>query len=99
MIETYRRKPTVAVMVLWDGSDRAVEEISSWTGLGRVDFSVFHLNDDGGAAIFNTEEHCWIPVPIGHRIIRGPLGEFYPISPAALEKTYEAVEGATDGDD
>lgn len=48
------------------------------------------------ARVWNSEERCWINVPVGHHLAKGPLGELYPISPAALAETYDDPDQARD---
>ena len=43
--------------------------------------------------VWNDQESAWIPCPVGHSVVKGRLGEFYPISPAAIAETYEPADG------
>lgn len=89
----YRKRPVVVDTILWDGTPEAAAELTAWCG---------HLNDNPAqsprflsapgvshAQVWNEQERCWIDVPVGHLVVRGLLGEFYPLSPDALAQTYE----------
>lgn len=81
-VTTRRKKPVEVRTLEWDGSN--LEELRTFCG------GAFEPPTPGyGAQLWNAEEECWINLPVGHHAVRGPLGEFYPLSPAALELTYE----------
>jgi hypothetical protein len=79
-------------MMPWDGTEEAWHHIAAWVGHGLAQ-PMLKLNGarppygtwQQQIAVWNTEENGWINCPVGHRIAKGRLGEFYPISPAALE--------------
>jgi hypothetical protein len=81
---TRRKKPIDVDTLLWTGSN--IEEMRRFCG------HAFTQLPGHTAEIWNSEEHCSIPVPEGHHVVRGPLGELYPLSPAALELTYEPLD-------
>lgn len=58
----------------WSRAD-AVEEI------GPLDIE--------NVVVWNVKEKQWLNVPVGHWIICGIAGEFYPCDPDVFEKTYE----------
>ena len=35
--------------------------------------------------------HEWLPLVLGHWVIKGVMGEFYPCDPDVFDATYEAV--------
>lgn len=47
--------------------------------------------DIEGVVVWNVKEQQWLNVPVGHWIICGIAGEFYPCDPDVFEKTYEPV--------
>lgn len=97
IVERTKRPVTVRTR-LWTGLN--VEEMREFCGLfpgGSVPLFAEPDPADGvyaSARVWNDQEHCWINVPVGHHLVAGPLGEFYPISPAALEETYEPLDPA-----
>jgi hypothetical protein len=92
VIEIYQRRPAYVEMILWDGSADSFYEIRDWVGISPdVGGPGFRFNAHDIAEVYNGEEHGWIPTPVGHRIVKGPVGEFYPISPAALALSYGPV--------
>lgn len=84
----YRKKPVIV-------------EAMQWTGLNPGDLQAFtgnlvEIGQGTGTSlelrVWNTEESCWVRCPNGHSVIKGKLGEFYPISPQALSETYEVAD-------
>jgi hypothetical protein len=99
LIERFRKRPIVVETILWDGTPERAEEIRNWIGDGLEGESLFLAPEEMSgvnehARVWNDQEHCWIPVPLGHRVVKGALGELYPISPAALVETFESAEAA-----
>lgn len=95
-VEVFRKKPVEVETILWDGTPERAEEIRAWTSESHHGAPMFLLPEDvqddwDEARVFNDQEGCWIPCPVGHRVVKGRLGEFYPISPAAVAETYERV--------
>jgi len=88
-VKHYRKKPVTVATLEWTGSNIAA--LREFTGdRGYLD------RTSGPLRIWNTEEGDWITCPVGHSVVRGRLGEFYPISPAALEATYEPAGDVPD---
>lgn len=85
-IERRRRKPLVIEVLLWNGTNG--EQVDDFTG-GRIGFG----RADGQIEVWNDQEKAWIVVPLGHYVANGALGEFYPVSPEAYEKTLEPDSG------
>jgi len=80
-------------MILWDGSDDAFLEISAWVGTSSETGPIFRLHEDGVTGqIYDTEHHSWVNVSIGQRVVKGSVGEHYPISPEVLAKTYTLAQ-------
>jgi hypothetical protein len=94
-VETYRKRPVTVETMLWDGTRERLAELERWAGNLRDDPTAsprFIVDADMNGAIYNDQEHCWINCPIGHRVVKGSLGEFHPVSPEAVAKTYERVD-------
>lgn len=90
MIRYFRKKPISVPMLEWTGEN--LDEIQQFTGRVPDDDGIllFRLINDI-AKVYNTEETGWIPCPVGHHVVKGVRGEFYPISPAVLEQSYDEV--------
>jgi hypothetical protein len=89
-----RQKKPVKVRTLeWDGDN--LDELLVFCGPFPGGSAPLFAGPDpadgvyASARVWNTQEHCWVLVPVGHHVVQGPLNEFYPLSPAALELTYE----------
>lgn len=88
-VEHWTGKPRVVEMMLWDGTQEASKAISQWVGVDENgDTNWIPPEPASPAQVWNTQEHCWVSCPVGHRVAKGRLGEFYPISPAAIEAGY-----------
>jgi len=88
-IEKRRKKPFVIEVLLWDGTN--FPQILEFAGKGGHDWGNARPRVGGVRVIevWNEQEQAWIAVPLGHRVARGALGEFYPMSPQAYEETTE----------
>jgi hypothetical protein len=99
--EIHRKKPVEIEMMPWSGNVEDLRDVQDWVGglLSRVVGT--DLPGDHKLQVWNAQESCWLDVPIGHHIARGALGEYYPVSPEAIKKTFEFVRyGVSDkGDD
>lgn len=87
-IARFRRKTFDVEMIRFDGDNG--EAVAEWAGSdeqGRLAIP----GPEGEVAIFNSQEGAWLSVPAGHYVARGRLGELYPISPDALEGSYEKL--------
>lgn len=93
-----RKRPVTVRTLLWDGSNLA--EMLRFCGPFPGGSAPLFTGPDPAdgvyvtARVWNSQERCWISVPAGHHVVQGPLGEFYPLSPAALALTYEPVDVA-----
>lgn len=102
-VEYFRPKAAVVEMMLWDGTDERAAELTAWCGAndsGPVRFRQhwFKNSSRASAAVWNRREGCWIPVPVGFRVMRGPYGEYQPLSPEAVAQGFEAVDSGSDGE-
>lgn len=86
-VTTRRKKPVEVRTLEWTGSN--LDEMREFCGHLGTDWMFTQDEGNPVARVWNSQEHCDINVPVGHHVVRGPLGEFYPLSPAALELTYE----------
>jgi hypothetical protein len=89
-IERRRKRPLVIEMLLWDGTNFAqVDEFAGDDGCGYRNAAI----NSGILAVWNDQEQAWQVVPPGHRVVKSTLGEMYPMSPQAYEKTTEPTPG------
>lgn len=91
---TYRSKPKVIEAIQWTGGDTAPLDLflgQNWTRADARDVPWNH-DDKEELVIYNALESAWIPCPVGHWIIRGLKGEFYPCEPEVFARSYEPTE-------
>ena len=90
----YRKRPVVVEAFQWTGGDTAILDRLCGLHWGRADAKevAWEHDDDEEVVIWNTAERLWIPVSVGHWIIRGLHGELYPCDPDIFALTYERVE-------
>lgn len=91
----FRKKPVEIEAIKWTGDVHSLAQFvgsQNWTRADARDVPWTH-EDDAHLVIWNEPEQAWIPVPVGHWIIRGVAGEFYPCAPDIFEQTYEPVRG------
>jgi len=91
-IVAFRKKPVTVQAIQWTGANYgAIEQFTGGTGVLEADLPG---QQAGRLQIWNDQEQAWIPCPEGHWVVRGVLGEYYPVSPAAVATTYEPATGA-----
>jgi len=89
-IVLFRKKPVVVEAVKWDGT--SYPAVERFAGAAVVLEADLPGQQPGRLQVWNDQEQAWIPCPAGHWVVRGVLGEFYPVSPAAVEETYERAQ-------
>lgn len=90
----FRKKPVVVEAFKWAGGDSSILNKTLGLNWGRADVHEVpwsHPEDKEELVIFNAPEQVWIPCPVGHWIICGVKGEFYPCAPDVFEQTYENI--------
>jgi hypothetical protein len=92
-VTRYRRRPVVVEMLEWTGAN--AEAVREFCGRGAEGWRFEPPAGAGRAAVWNDQEHAWIPLAVGHRVVKGALGEVWPISPEAVAATYEPADGPT----
>lgn len=85
-IERRLKKPFPIEVLLFDGAN--TEQVDEFTGR-QISFG----RADGQIEVWNSQEKAWQVVPVGHRVAKSTLGEFYPLSQRAYEETTEPAEG------
>lgn len=85
-VTRYRKRPVIVETIRWAGTN--LPAIRTFAGEGNVSCPA-----GGHLEVWNDQESAWIPCPLGHSVVKGRLGEFYPISPAAIAETYEPAGG------
>lgn len=90
----YRKKPVVVEAIQWTGRNYT-KTLDPFLGnnWGRADVKevAWEHEDAEEVVVWNGLEKIWIPCPVGHWIIRGIKGEFYPCDPEAFEQSYEPM--------
>jgi hypothetical protein len=90
----YRKRPVEIDAIHWAGDDWASVTAfcgeAFWNRASVVGAPWAH-EDHEGLVVWNKLEKTWIPVPVGHWIVRGVAGEIYPVAPDVFEQTYEVV--------
>lgn len=89
----FRKKPLVIEAERWLGGDYGWLGKFCGQNWGRADAKGYQQPcDEEQVVVFNSEEQCWLHVPVGHWLIRGIKGELYPCAPAVFQATYEMVK-------
>lgn len=68
----------------WDGSEESKDVIRSFVPAEYLRFGEIGSDWDY-LRIYNILEHQWLNVPIGHWVVKGLKGEFYPCEPSVME--------------
>lgn len=99
--KTYRKLPIEVQGLEWTGTN--VHEMRDFVGKhGQTDNTTGEWSFltpveisgvmESSAIVWDDVQRAWVPVHLGDTILRGVNGEFYPISPEILCKTYEEVK-------
>lgn len=94
----YRSKVVEIDAIQWKGGKYTCLEEFLGRNWGRADAQDVPWpfpEDKEEVVIWNQLEKTWIPCPVGHYIIRGLEGEFYPCAPSVFERKYELGEVPT----
>ena len=88
----FRKRPVEVRALQWVGGPyECLNEFcgKNWSRADAVE--EVGPNDTENVVVWNTKERQWLNVPVGHWIICGIAGEFYPCDPQVFEATYEPV--------
>ena len=78
------KKPVQIDYIVWDG---VVSHLVKWV-MSFDQIPIKHFFKDGDDIFVKTLEGTSYKVPIGHIIIRGVNGEYYPCDPDIFDQTY-----------
>ncbi|HDY87005.1 MAG TPA: hypothetical protein ENH82_02690 [bacterium] len=95
-MKKFRKKPVVIEAVQYTGKNGA--EIREWSKskvIGSPVLEPRRANPTGEYLQIETLEGAMTAI-VGHWIIKGVGGEFYPCHPAKFERTYEPVNESDD---
>ena len=85
----FRKKPVIVEARQWTGGDYIWLTDFCGQNWARADVHDMAYADPEQVIVFNSQEHQWLHLPVGHWLIRGVKGELYPCSPEVFEMTYE----------
>ncbi|WP_055591126.1 hypothetical protein [Peterkaempfera griseoplana] len=91
----FRKRPIEIEAIRWTGDN--ADQLCTFAGDGPGGEPTFAVRRQV-AQVWAREEGCWVDCPVGHWVVRGVLGEYYPVSPAAMEASYEMVGAVQEGD-
>lgn len=88
MVKKYVKRPITVEAIIWDGNNES--EVMSFVGA-----HCFVINK---TTMFGTEKNLVINTlegehiaSVGDYIVKGIKGEFYPVKPDIMEKTYDVI--------
>jgi len=83
----------VSAELQWDGSEESLAVIRDFVPAEFLEYGEIEtFPAQPYMRVYNTLEHQWLNVPIGHWVVRGLKGEFYSCEPEAMDKKYFEVE-------
>ena len=96
-IVRYRKRPVAVDTIQWTGSNLA--DVQAFTGPSM--FRVIPVDEQRGApgitaSVYDRLHVTWVAVYTGQHIVRGVVGELYPIAEDVLADTYERADSAPD---
>ena len=87
----YRKEPVVIEAVLWGGQPPRVLEQALGAPFGTFALSAWFREDSPPPKLRIQTLEGTMSASVGHYIIKGVQGEFYPCKPDIFEQTYEVV--------
>ena len=95
----FRSKPQEVEAFQWSGPDCEDELVDEFFGGVPPDKVGYYISFDGDGLELragNNGAQGWVPVPIGHWIVRKPgdLTDHWPVDPDYFAAKYDAVPGA-----
>ena len=81
----YRKRPVEVEAVVWDGDSTTANSF-----IGEDYFEDWEYIEGGQALLIETREGT-MRAEIGDWIVKGVMGEFYPVKPDIFKLTYEEV--------
>lgn len=91
-VRRFRKRPAEISAVHFDGTN--YDEVSAFTTPGcfhPVEPADREDDPDIVACVWDHLHSSWIGVKVGHWVVRGVAGEFYPITNEVLVETYDEV--------
>lgn len=89
----YRKKPQVVEALRWTGDN--LEEIREFVGVERFDPTILrerHAFCQDHLWLWNSKELSHFFIPVGHWVIKGVEGEYFPCAPDVFKDTYDPVD-------
>ncbi|MEH0417896.1 hypothetical protein [Streptomyces sp. B21-083] len=96
MIVRRRKRPAEVATVQWTGTNEA--EVQTFTGdvnfcaLDEADRADGDIDPQATAKVYDRLHSTWVLVFTGQHIVRGVVGELYPIAEFVLAETYDIVD-------
>ena len=81
-----RKRPVEVEAMRWDGDN--LRDLLAWGA--RVDLAAWP--EPNTLRVWVEPEQSWVWCPVGHYVVRGVKGEFYPVAPEVFAATYEVLE-------
>jgi hypothetical protein len=93
-LKDYETKPFRIKAMRWMGgnTDDLYKTLGWNWGRADVQLIPWEHPDEDEIVIYNSLEGIWIPLPVGHWVIMGAKGEFYPCDDEIFRMKYQEVE-------
>lgn len=90
-IQVYRKRPIEIPTLRWTGNN--LDEMVEFTGrmFHAVDVSDRTDDPDITGEVYDKLHSTWVGVKTGQSVVRGVVGELYPIDPEVLTQTYDYI--------
>lgn len=89
--QTFRKRPVEIRAIRFDGANHAEVEAFAPGCFEAVAPEDRVEDPEIVAQVWDRLHGTWVGVKVGHWVVEGVRGEFYPIDPDVLAETYEAV--------
>jgi hypothetical protein len=82
----------------WDGSEESLNVIRDFVPAVYLEYGEIEtMPSVPFMRVYNTLEEQWLNVPLGHWVVKGLKGEFYPCEAEAMDLKYFEVQEESEG--
>lgn len=75
----------------WSGTHESYLELLDFVPPNKLRYELIE-NHPIHLQVYNDLEHQWLNVPVGHWLVKGLKGEFYPCEAGAMEMKYKIID-------
>jgi hypothetical protein len=97
-IRKYAQRPTIVRAMQWFGGDtrllaKLVDDDTAWGRADAHDVAWPYRDDGEQIVVYNFMDSLWVPLPVGHWLIKGDGGLLHACRPDVFNESYREIKG------